>query len=180
MAPSCKQGQEVTSRTAHFIFALEGSLHCSIDRIPPTSTSQNGVFYQNQFFSNAFLRARGLWCPMLLDQDFGGSFLVIVYCWAFSCRVQGSRVFQLASQRENTYRSPTFNKWGASNPLPLLRKRCRLSRRKLQPPRNGIITKYHYHRHTIANMFAISWVGLGLPSDGIRNSQFQQVGPRRS
>ena len=36
---------------------------------------------------------------MLLDYDFGGSFLVIVYCWAFSCRVQGSRVFQLASQR---------------------------------------------------------------------------------
>ena len=38
--------------------------------------------------------------------------------------------------------------------------------------RNVTITKYHYHERTIANMIAISCVGLALPSDGIRNSQF--------
>ena len=61
MAPSCKQGQEVTSRTADFIFALEGSLHCSIDRIPPTSTSQNGVFLLEPILFECFLaRSRTL------------------------------------------------------------------------------------------------------------------------
>ena len=94
-----------------------------------------GFFCSKQFFSNAFLRARGLWCPMMLDQDFGGSFLLIVYCGVFSCRVEGSRVFQLVSQRalkKTIYLQITYlQQMGSKLPLPLLRKRCRLSRRLL-------------------------------------------------
>ena len=55
MALSCTSGQQVTSRTGHFTFAFTGSLHCSIDRIPPITTSKNKVFLLEAFLFECFL-----------------------------------------------------------------------------------------------------------------------------
>ena len=58
---------------------------------------------------------------MLLDQDFGGSFLLIVYCGVFSCRVEGSYTMIWSEKQAGAPESPPGDSAGDSRDAALRR-----------------------------------------------------------